>query len=92
MQNYETRKKFEAAIQSIALLHGIDKQQLRNEIRVYLFDKGLIKLSTKELNAQDFDYIAECLSKLSKRMAHTPPNERAATLDYAKIIPFPNPK
>ncbi len=88
MQNYEYRKKLEAAIQHIANLHSIPRDNFREQLKWYLIRQGSIKWSTTELCDGDLKYIADELSTFAARMENTPPDERGRSIDFKSIIPL----
>jgi len=88
MQNYETRKQLEASIQNIADLHNFKRDELRNSLKWYLINNGVIFSSTTELSDGDLKYIADSFSDFAFRMENTPPAERGNAIDFKTLIPL----
>jgi len=76
MQDYETRKHFEAAVDDLATLHGVTRDSIREEFKDFLVSEFIIKSSTTELSDYQLKALADKISIFRARMENTPPDER----------------
>jgi hypothetical protein len=68
MQNYEIRKHYEAALNSLAIMHGFEHSLLRDQFKRFLIQKKLIVRSTTELSEDSLKELADKMTRYHENM------------------------
>ena len=86
MQDYETRKHFEASLTDLALLFKENPRKMREMIKWTMTRENIIKSSTTELNDDQLELYASRINRYCVRMENTPPDERPHQLNLKYIL------
>lgn len=83
--NYEARKHFEAVISDLAEREKLDRDTLREDIKIELIASGIIQYSTTELPGEALEQLAD---RLHQRLFYldTNPPEYWPELDLKKLL------
>lgn len=90
---YEIRKHFEVSIDGLAKASGHETKAMRNSLKIFLMNKGIIRVSTTELSPETMEIIADSIGFFAYKFSNTPPAERGhIDFDFIDLSAVQNSK